>query len=160
MGVVIESSDNIAPGTVAPFPHNNIPDGWLICNGAVLNKNMYLNLFNKIGTTYGGSGDFFNLPNYALKGVFLRNLGPNNNSLGPVQGDAIRNITGNLYHFKNDMWGGVADGCFSENGAWPGDGTSTSNMPTWNIIFNAASQVPTADENRPVNMAVVYCIKY
>jgi microcystin-dependent protein len=43
----------------------NIPDGWLLCDGSSLLKVDYTNLFNAIGTTYGGSDltNYFNIPN-------------------------------------------------------------------------------------------------
>lgn len=34
----------------------NIPSGWLLCNGASLDPLIYPNLFNAIGTTFGGNG--------------------------------------------------------------------------------------------------------
>jgi microcystin-dependent protein len=40
-----------------------IPAGWLICNGNPYDKDEYSDLFNAIGYTYGGSGQFFNVPN-------------------------------------------------------------------------------------------------
>jgi hypothetical protein len=162
MGVTIENSDSITPGTIAAFSYdsNDIPDGWLVCNGASLNKYIYSNLYNKIKTTYGGGGDYFNLPDYN-NGIFLRGINGNAEDLGIVQGDAIRNISGEIYHYKTDDGYSSPIGCFSQDGnGWSGDGTTDSNMPTYNIKFNASNQVPTAEENRPVNMAVVYCIKY
>jgi microcystin-dependent protein len=148
-GVVIESSDNIAPGTVAPFPHNNIPDGWLLCNGASLNKNIYLNLFNKIGYTYSSvnSGDFFNVPNY--NGLFLRGYGSYDTNrksadyLNVVQGDALGS--------HNHSYQAAITAAHKEYGG--GD-----------CVSSAISNLTTGDtgdiETRPINRAVVYCIKY
>lgn len=39
-----------------------VPEGWLLCNGDSILKNIYLNLYNAIGYTYGGSGNNFNVP--------------------------------------------------------------------------------------------------
>jgi hypothetical protein len=153
MGVKIENLDNIAPGTVAPFPHSKVPvDGWLICNGAVLNKNMYLNLFDKIGTTYGGSGDFFNLPNFS--GRFLRGYGtdpadPNRYSgaLGTYQDDGFKNHTHGGGRPQTNYDGGTGSGA---NAYWRG--------PTMDTGGASVGSIP--NETRPVNMAVIYCIKY
>ena len=49
-------------GTIIQSAAVNIPEGWLLCNGASIVKNSYLNLYNAIGYTYGGSGDNFNVP--------------------------------------------------------------------------------------------------
>ena len=49
-------------GTIIQSATVNIPEGWLLCNGASIIKISYLNLYNAIGYTYGGSGDNFNVP--------------------------------------------------------------------------------------------------
>jgi microcystin-dependent protein len=52
-------------GTIIQSAAVNIPDGWLLCDGSSLLKIDYTNLFNAIGTTYGGTNltDYFNIPN-------------------------------------------------------------------------------------------------
>jgi microcystin-dependent protein len=47
-------------------PSQNIPSGWLLCNGAAVSRTTYANLFAVIGTNFGtGNGSTtFNLPNY------------------------------------------------------------------------------------------------
>lgn len=52
-------------GMIAFFALKNIPDGWLLCNGANVSRTTYANLFAAIGTNFG-SGDgstTFTLPN-------------------------------------------------------------------------------------------------
>jgi microcystin-dependent protein len=49
-------------GTIIQSAAVVVPTGWLICDGASKVKATYLNLFNAIGYTYGGSGLNFNLP--------------------------------------------------------------------------------------------------
>lgn len=55
-------------GTILPYSSNNIPTGFMICDGRAIDRTVYNILFNLIGTTYGaGDGsNTFNLPN--LKG--------------------------------------------------------------------------------------------
>ena len=57
-------------GMIAPFGKNTAPAGWLVCNGASVSRTTYADLFAVIGTTFGGSGGNFNLPN--LQGEFIR----------------------------------------------------------------------------------------
>lgn len=54
----------IPAGTVIQSAAINVPGGWLECNGQLLNKVAYADLFAAIGNTYGGlSTDLtFNLP--------------------------------------------------------------------------------------------------
>jgi microcystin-dependent protein len=50
-------------GEIRIFAGNFAPQGWAICNGAVLSIAENEVLFNLIGTTYGGDGiNTFNLP--------------------------------------------------------------------------------------------------
>jgi microcystin-dependent protein len=52
------------PGAIFPFPSDNVPTGWLLCNGSAVSRQTYSALFSVIGLTYG-SGDnrtTFNLP--------------------------------------------------------------------------------------------------
>lgn len=58
----------IATGMIIPFAGNgDIPTGFLLCNGASVGKATYPALFAAIGYNYGGSGDYFNLPNLTDK---------------------------------------------------------------------------------------------
>ena len=41
---------------------NAIPDGWMVCTGATLNKTNYPDLFTVLGNYYGGADPFFSLP--------------------------------------------------------------------------------------------------
>ena len=95
-----------------------------------------------------------------LRGLFLRGHGGNSAALGVLQGDAIRNLTGSLYMIG--LRGTAPNGSFSfaENG--PVYQESDSWSSAWRegaLNFNAAQQVPTASENRPVNTAVRYLIR-
>jgi phage-related tail fiber protein len=60
------------PGMVQAFAQSTAPAGWLLCNGAAVNRTTYSDLFAAIGTVYGaGDGSSsFNLPD--LRGEFLR----------------------------------------------------------------------------------------
>jgi len=52
-----------AVGTIKMWPALTMPStAWALCDGSSLNKNIYAELFTLIGTTFGGSGDNFNLP--------------------------------------------------------------------------------------------------
>lgn len=135
----------------------NTPDGFLRCDGSALDKNAYSALFAEIGYTYGKSGDKFLLPNFS-DGKFMRGTGGNAAALGKVQGDAIRNITGKFATrapFTEDATSGPFT---SENFTWMNHAGSASGGA--GITMDFSKVVPTANENRPYNMAVVVLIKY
>ena len=50
-------------GEIIFLPTTYTIRGFVECNGASLNKNNYVKLYELFGTTFGGSGDDFNLPN-------------------------------------------------------------------------------------------------
>ena len=143
-------------GTIIAMSSDYIPTGYLLCNGSAVNRQTYSLLFAKIGTTYGeGDGtNTFNLPD--LRGKFVRGLGGNSDLLGKTQGDAIRNITGevDICHGDNNVTNGVfKDKNRKSRGRDGNEGYSHA------VEFNASYVVPTANENRPLNMAMNYLIK-
>lgn len=63
-------------GMVSLFAMATPPDGWLMCDGTLLNRNQYIELFNAIGETWGaGDGSTtFAIPD-------LRSVAPNVNNI-------------------------------------------------------------------------------
>ncbi len=52
-------------GTIKMFAGNYEPEGWMICDGRLLQISQYSALFSVIGTTYGGDGRaYFALPDF------------------------------------------------------------------------------------------------
>lgn len=155
-----------AVGEIKYMSSAAVPAHCLPCDGAAVSRTTYANLFEKIGTTYG-AGDgatTFNVPD--LRGKFVRGLGGNAAELGIAQGDAIRNITGTAIV---DPFTTSAANIRATTGALatPQETTAIYNCARMNTIqgkstlmFNAANVVPTAAENRPVNMAMQAVIVY
>ena len=52
----------VPPGTIHCFAGTAAPVGFLLCNGASLSTSSYVDLFNVLGYTYGGTGGTFNIP--------------------------------------------------------------------------------------------------
>ena len=51
-------------GVILPYAGDIPPEGFLICNGTSISRQLYSNLFNVIGTKYDSENSaFFNLPN-------------------------------------------------------------------------------------------------
>jgi len=180
--------DNIAQaaipsGSIQAYAGESLPAGWLRAEGGTVSRTEFPNLFAAIGTIYG-SGDgstTFKLPDY--RGRFLRARangsgsdpnrasrtnrgdGTTGDAVGTKQGDAIRNITGTL-----DIYGDNVDeplifansGVFSRSNL--GDRNRKINRDVVNrnafrYTFNAGTQVPTGGDNRPTNINVNYLIK-
>ena len=159
------TDQGVPAGAVQAFARNTAPTSWLKADGAAVSRTTYATLFAAIGTTFGaGDGSTtFNLPD--LRGEFLRGWDDgrgvdSGRIFGSAQGDAIRNITGVITDIRVRLNGiFTASGAFSGvTGATSGDAFAGS-APTANFTFDASQQVPTAGENRPRNMALLYCIK-
>ena len=158
-----ELKDGVPVGSYLLYSSNtNTPDGFLRCDGSAIDKNTYSALFEVIGYTYGRSGDKFLLPNFS-DGKFMRGTGGNAAALGKVQGDAIRDIQG---EFRIGDGTGIYTTSSSASGAFTKGNTRYSVLPliggseSYSMLFSASRVVPTANENRPLNMAVIVLIKY
>ena len=69
-------------GTILPYGGSTAPKGFLLCNGATINRTTYANLFKAIGTTYGaGDGSTtFKIPSAS-------NIVTSVNTSVPIKGD-------------------------------------------------------------------------
>lgn len=64
-------------GQIMAFPGTFAPDGWAFCDGALLSVSDYQELFNLIGTTYGGDGsETFALPDLRGRVAIGQGHGP------------------------------------------------------------------------------------
>lgn len=136
-----------------------IPKNFILCDGRELLKTAYPQLFQAIGTIYGESIDKLKFKIPDLRGCFTRCVGGNAGALGTKQGDAIRNITGTFA--TTFAYGDVQTGVFTSSTA-KNTGVSTyagTHERAVTLNFNANSVVPTANENRPVNMSMNYVIQ-
>lgn len=97
----------IAPiGVVEAFATQNIPDGWLLCDGNEYRIELYQELYDSIGTTFNDENTtdgFFRVPD--LQGMFIRgwdmegNVDPER-ELGDYQEDAIQGHSHKVYFDK------------------------------------------------------------
>nr|WP_294943282.1 phage tail protein [uncultured Mucilaginibacter sp.] len=92
----VTATINLLPvGTIMPFAGNTDKiaklsgQGWMLCNGARLNKIQYPDLFDVIGHSCGGDDPNFCLPD--LRGMFLRGVdGADTDSHDPDNGSRTR----------------------------------------------------------------------
>jgi hypothetical protein len=151
---------NMMPtATIISNVSSTVPSGFLYCNGQVVSRTTYARLFASIGTTYGaGDGSTtFGVPNFL--GCFLRGSGAQTTggvtytaaAVGTIQQDAVLTP---LYA-SNQGFRSCASGardCVSRDRI-TGDPTDTNTgiLPRFDR---------TTGENRPVNHAVYYYIRY
>ncbi|MBA0215759.1 tail fiber protein [Pectobacterium brasiliense] len=149
-----------------PWPQTTAPSGWLKCNGQTFDKNIY----PKLAQIYPAGI----LPD--LRGEFIRGWDDGrgvdtDRGLFSEQSDAIRNITGSLLYghdadvtapTKNSFSGAM----YYDTSAKLYDRDSyltLSNSTTANSWYPAkldvSRVVPTANENRPRNIAFNYIVR-
>ena len=116
---------------------------------------------NRAHFSTGDGVNTFRVPD--LRGYFLRPMnndvsGPDpSRGIGTIQGDAIRNITASV--LLDDTRLDNLAGAF-ELGAAHTEGTVNTEVVAANeLAFDASNVVPTADENRPVNAALMAVIQ-
>lgn len=145
-------------GDIAFIAYNTIPDGWMECNGSAISRTTFVELFNKIGTTYGAGDESttFNLPD--LRGEFIRGWDhgrgvDSGRALGSEQLDAFQ---GHL-HSQNGSLNWNSIGALDAGNV---NGTNVALSNTGSPVADGTHDTPrTASETRPRNVALVPIIK-
>lgn len=171
--------DSAVPvGAVMAFGRINCPTGWIVADGSAISRTTYSALFAATGTIHGtGDGSTtFHLPDY--RGRFLRgadggtgrdpnavsrtamNTGGNSGSaVGSIQNDALQ---AHKHSSTSQIALGPAPGAFN-NGPNAGPYSSTTNFLQTvmdGYVADGANGTPrVSPETRPLNAAVLYCIK-
>ena len=153
-------SDSMPSGAIIPWPGISAPSGYLECDGSSILRTTYSNLFSAIGVTYGNvDATHFNLPD--LRGEFLRgydhgagtdpDAASRTNRGDGTAGDNVGTKQADAYDSHNHSYTKIITGGGSPqwDGQGSGIGISTSNT--------AASG---GNETRPVNVSVMWIIKY
>nr|ELR5041266.1 tail fiber protein [Providencia stuartii]ELR5081625.1 tail fiber protein [Providencia stuartii] len=153
IGTIARIEDfNTPVGMPIPWPQATAPAGYLICNGQWFNKTAYPLL-----TKAYPSGQ---LPD--LRGEFIRGLDAGRNidsgrAVLSAQGDAIRNITGEMSEANDRMIN--FSGAFYDGGFVGGSSGLSGGRAGHKVRFDASRVVPTANENRPRNIAFLYIVR-
>ncbi|MEQ9948710.1 phage tail protein [Pectobacterium aroidearum] len=135
------------------FPGAVAPEGWLKCNGQQFDKAQFPVLASRYPSGF--------LPD--LRGEFVRGWDDGRGAdagraLMSVQGDAIRNITGQFNVI--DRQNAVLSGAFAHSSR-AGAAISGNFVGVYHsdVSFDASTVVPTATENRPRNIAFNYIVR-
>jgi microcystin-dependent protein len=166
LGTVVPS------GAILPFAYNvttgTVPSGWLVCDGTIYTVASYPSLGALLGNTYGGSTGTFAVPD--MRGYFVRGYGTNadgttSGSFGTSQASSFASHTHaatvtdpghtHTYSLASFSGGGQAGGSVYTPLQSLTTGT-TGSRTTGITVANAATG---GTENRPANIAMVYCIK-
>ncbi|QDX28528.1 phage tail-collar fiber domain-containing protein [Dickeya poaceiphila] len=142
-------------GMPLPWPQATAPDGWLKCNGQAFDKTRY----PRLAQVYPSGV----LPD--LRGEFIRGWDDgrgvdSNRGLLSSQGDAIRNIVASFVMDDMAVGTNAPTGAMFPSSQIAYDATSnTTGSVGFNVVFDASRVVPTANENRPRNIAFNYIVR-
>ena len=143
------------PGMFGLFHATDVPEGWLLCNGATVSRSTYSRLFAKIGTKYGaGDGSTtFALPN--LDGRVLQGT-TNTGNVGNYLEAQLPNITGSLLAF-----GSNPTGAFSvlEQYGWSQLSNSGNGMYYIDFAASKSSTMYNGSKLQPLALQVLPCIR-
>lgn len=143
-------------GSIITMPINRCPSGYLFCNGDYYINAYYSDLYDVIGYTYGQKvqGNIFyeqfRVPPFN-NGSFLRGINGNSAAIGVQQSDIIKNHTHTVS--TKTYQGGSGDGRVPSISP----GTGSYGPENFSSGTNSSGDIT---ETRPINFAVVYCIKY
>ena len=170
----------VPTGSVHLMAGNNVPSGYLKCNGQAVSQTTYAALYQVIGATYGQTATTFNLPD--LRGEFVRGW---DDSRGVDSGRDFGSAQGHEFfshnhvitdpghshsindpgHFHNVAYTNSdnGDGVIEESGTGFNGFEPTENATT-NISINSnqtgiSVQGRGGNETRPRNIAMMYVIK-
>ena len=150
----------VPSGTIIQFAGKTIPDGYLSCNGALVSRTQFADLFSAIGTTWGtGDGKTtFKLPNMHHR--FLEGT-TTTSEVGTYVEAGLPNITGSTGSVVGYS-GQSASGAFSRSDA--GDATLQPGrlVTTASISFKASdssSKYGGASSVQPPSLRLLACIK-
>ena len=175
----LNNSDIVGAFRLMPFRANELPFGWYVRNG----DNYLLNspqgqALNKLSDNYKhdhqitikniNGQQYINTPTAFTSdglGFFERAVNGDIRQVGNIEGDAIRNLYGDMqhiFHWRGTVPHGVFR-IFQNNG---GSGLNNryyplicsepeSDYPEQTVVLDTSLFVPTANENRPINMGLI-----
>jgi len=166
-------ADLVPAGTVSMFASVIEPDGWLICDGRLLDRSQYSDLFNAIGTQFGTtSSTNFNLPD--LRGEFVRGWDngrgvDNNRPFGGSQLDQMQDHKHQAHTpaektFTYDFGTITSTGGITSQNGNPfrvslGDFNIDNVNPLSGPLSESGSQYRAGSETRSRNVALNFIIK-
>ena len=180
------AANGVPVGTIVSFGSGatDVPNGWLVCDGTEYDgtDSKYIQLYDVIGNTWGGTGTGFNVPE--LRGFFLRGLdngqgvdieattrtaliagGNTGDEVGTYQMDKYKSHNHGVSdpghnHTYTDRYNNadVSDNANDRTVAGPTASSYSKNTNTG--YANITIEATGGSDTRPKNASVLYIIKY
>lgn len=157
-------ADGTPPGTILAFAGENVPEGYLLCDGKTVRPHNYPALYAAIGTSWGGVPEvYFYLPD--LRGRFLRGADEGQKRDAEASSRTASNTGGNT----GDRVGTLQSDEFAEHhhNLTCANGTTGIGSGEYMLLgskaggqHNQKSAPYGGTETRPKNASVRFIIKY
>ena len=156
----ISGLDGFPIGGITAYGGTAIPDGWLLCDGTTVSRELYSDLFKAVGTVFGeGDGSTtFALPNLSSKFIYGAS---DTSAVGDIGGEETHTLTiGEIPPHSHEVkgssnnaggysvlgqWNGYASAAVSFSSGSSGGGQAHNNMPPYiklYYIIKASQQTP------------------
>lgn len=160
--VLKPGGDTLPIGSIVAFSGENIPNGWLLCDGSVVSRTTYSELFNAIGLNYVEDGvewldeERFPLPNAKGRTLVGKDSTDTDfNTLGKTAGEKTHTLT------KSELPKIDIQTKFASSSGGDGSGlvygTSTGSSPN-NLVYNV-NYGSQAHNNLQPSLTLNYIIK-
>ncbi|MGP6422543.1 tail fiber protein [Pseudomonas pharyngis] len=162
---LIAKASALPVGSIVAFPVDSPPPGFLELDNSVKSSATYPDLSAYLGGKFNkgdeGVGNF-RLPE--ARGEFLRGWDHGRGvdagrGLGTAQLDAMQRLTGAIAAADATGLAQALNGVYAGSKSGVSKGVTAAVDAYTNVNFDNARQARTADENRPRNVAVMWCIK-
>ena len=150
----------VPSGVMVPFAGTNVPDGWLLCNGAEVSRTTYASLFAAIGTKWGeGDGvSTFTLPLFHKR--FAEGT-TNPDEVGTYVEAGAPNITGRAFGIQGTS-SPSGSGAFTYSNGGTCYGTDPGNWRYGTFVLDASrisSIYSDSETTQPMSAYVLIIIK-
>ena len=156
----VEHFGGFPSGTMTAFAGKSVPDGWLLCNGALVSRTTYAKLFAAIGTAWGaGDGSTtFKLPD--ADGRVMQGVA-DSSKVGQYLEAGLPNITGTIG--ISDAYFSSATGACQQGEAttnWAGAQGSASHIYSVSLDSSRINSIYSGNELQPKALQTLIIIKY
>lgn len=153
--------NSVVPSSIIIWPASAPPAGYLELDGSSLSTSTYAALFAVMGYTFGGSGGSFNLPD--ARGYFIRGWADSGSidpgrAFGSTQADQFGSHAHNTGIGAIDTTSAVYG--FTTSGIPGGASSGVYQRQAATATRQTITSTTGAADTRPINLALMYCVKY